>query len=106
MNDRTTGRIHSYYEAAGVAMELIEKEGLHPTAFYDEIPAGGKKTYMLNYKGSNLLAGLMGVHITELTETDESDETEVVVKATAQNPAGDKGWAWLSRPKQKGKGFR
>lgn len=102
-NGRQYGRIHSYYEAPKVAMEMIEENGLHPQAFYDEIPSRGKKTYMLNYKGSNLLAGLMGVHITEILETEESDESEVVVKATAENPNGNKGWAWLSRPKQDSK---
>ncbi len=103
MNDRTNGRNHSYYEVSRVAIEMIQQEGISPAVFYDEIPVSGKKSYMLNYKGISFLAGLMGCRITEITETNEEDEKEIVVKCVAENPAGDKGWSWLSRPKQKGK---
>ena len=98
MNDRTTGRIHSFYEAPNVAMEMIE--GLHPTAFYDDIKMRGKMSQMLNYKGISLLAGLMGCHVISIEETDESDAKQLVLKAVAENPMGHKGYGWISRPKQ------
>ena len=103
MNDRSPGRNHSYFEASTVAINMIKENGLHPQSFYDEIPVSGKKSYMLNYKGISLLAGLMGCSITSIEETNESDEKEIVVKVEAQNPNGDKGFSWLSRPKHKGK---
>ena len=88
----------SYADAAFVAIGMIE--GTNPKAFYDEIPSRGGKTNMLNYKGVSLLAGIMGVSVVSIEETDESDESEVVVKAEALSPNGNKGYAWLSRPKQ------
>ena len=97
MNDRTNGRTFSYYEAPAAAMDMID--GLSPKAFYDEIPSKGGKTPMINYKGISLLAGLTKCHITSIEETEESDGKWLVLKATAENPEGHKGFAWISRPK-------
>ena len=92
----------SYNDAAFVAMELTE--GLEPKAFFDVIPSKRGDTQMVNYKGMTLLSGIMGCRITNIEETDESDDEIVVMKIEAENPAGDKGYAWLSRPKKSKQG--
>ena len=88
----------SYADAAFVAIKMVE--GMNPKAFYDEIPSKKGPSFMLNYKGMSLLGGIMGVNVTLLEETEESDETQVVMKATARDPQDNKGYAWLSRPKK------
>ena len=87
----------SYADAAFVAIKMVE--GLNPRAFYDEIPSKKGASYMLNWNGMSLLGGIMGVKIVKLEETDESDETQVVMRGTAVNQQGDEGYSWLSRPK-------
>ena len=88
----------SYADAAFAAIKMVE--GLNPKAFYDEIPSKKGPSFMLNYKGISLLGGIMGVKVVELTETEESDETQIVIKSLAENPQGDLGYGWLSRPKK------
>lgn len=83
-----------YSAAPIVAMELIQ--GLKPSAFFDKIQGQNS----LNFKGISLLAGIMGCHIIEIEETDETDAKQLVMKAVAVNPQGHKGYGWISRPKQ------
>ena len=92
----------SYHDAPFVALEMLE--GLEETVFYDEYKIRGKATHVLNYKGVDLLAGIMCCHVEFIREVeDETDEKAYTLESEASNPRGHKGFAKISRTKLAGK---
>jgi len=90
----------SYANAANAAMEMLD--GLDESAFYDTFTIQGRRRYTLNYKGVRVLAGVMGVRIESIEETDLDENMEV--KAISINVDGHHGFSFISQPKKMGNG--
>ena len=92
----------NYYHAPSIALELLD--GLEETVFYDTYKIRGKFTHVLNYKGVDILAGIMGCYVEFIKEVeDETDEKVYTLESEASNPQGHKGFAKISRTKLVGK---
>ncbi len=92
----------NYYHAPSIALELLD--GLEETVFYDTYKIRGKFTHVLNYKGVDILAGIMGCHVEFIKEVeDETDEKVYTLESEAYNPQGHKGFAKIARTKLSGK---
>ncbi len=92
----------NYYHAPSIALELLD--GLEETVFYDTYKIRGKFTHVLNYKGVDILAGIMGCYVEFIKEVeDETDEKVYTLESEAYNPQGHKGFAKIARTKLAGK---